>query len=65
MQVSSRAIFVALLVLAFGTACKKPTAEAPANASESSAPEVTDANAPGKTTTFEEPKPAEQQPPSQ
>jgi hypothetical protein len=62
MQISSRAILIALLALGLATACKKQDSEAPAAAApeQPAATESTDPNAPGKTTTFEEPKPADQ-----
>lgn len=68
MQISSRAILAALLVLTLGTACKKPADEAAPAATEpaASSEPANDPNAPGTTTTFEEPKPADQSaPPSQ
>jgi len=68
MQNSTRAILAAVLVLALSTACKKPTDEAapPAGAEPAASEPASDPNAPGKTTTFEEPQPAGQTtPPSQ
>jgi hypothetical protein len=66
MPTTSRALLLAALVLALGTACAKKTAEEPAAAPApaAGANDTNAANAPGTTTTFEQPKPADQSEPA-